>query len=140
MRLACVYLVLVACAAPQKEIASAVPTTAAHLASPVVEPPVIEPEPTMPPRNAERTIALVRPKLRTCYERGVAIDPRMPGGSVNVHARVAADGSVRTVDVTRRVGLSGVVATCVVDQLRTTRFEPSGGTTALDVPVHFVRR
>jgi hypothetical protein len=140
MRLACVYLGLVACAAPQTEITSAVPTTSGQVAAPVVEPPVVEAESKMPPRNAERTIAFVRPRLRTCYERGLSLDPNMPGGSVNIHARVAADGSVRTVEVTKRVGLSSVVETCVVDQLRTTRFEPSGGATVLDVPVHFVRR
>jgi hypothetical protein len=114
--------------------------TAAHVEKPAAHAIEPEPEPTLPPRNAERTIGLVRPKLRACYERGLAIDPRMPGGAILVHARVGADGSVRTAAITKRSGLSPVVATCVADQLQATHFEPSGGPTVLDVPVHFVRR
>lgn len=129
-----------ACAGPQVELASTVPTTAAHVEAPVVAAPAPEPEPTLPPRNAERTIGLVRPKLRGCYEQGLALDPRMPGGTILVHARVGADGSVRSAEITKRAGLSPFVASCVIDRLSAARFEPSGGSTALDVPVHFVRR
>lgn len=130
-----------ACASSPDAPVSTIPVTAAKLApvasSVEAEP---EPEPKVPPRNAERTIARVRPKLRGCYERGLAIDPKMPSGALRVHARVTPDGSVSGVEITKRTGLSTGVASCVAEELRATRFDPSGEPTALDVPVHFVGR
>lgn len=133
---------LAACASSPDPVVASLPITAATVPVPVpvVEAPIEEPESKSPPRNAERTIARVRPKLRGCYERGLAIDPRMPGGALRVHARVSSDGSVRGVEITKRTGLSTSVASCVADELRATRFDPSAEPSSLDVPVHFVGR
>lgn len=136
---------IAACAGSPDPVVASLPITAAKLApvaAPVpssveAEP---EPEPKVPPRNAERTIARVRPKLRGCYERGLAIDPKMPGGALRVHARVTPDGSVSGVEITKRTGLSTGVASCVAEELRATRFDPSAEPSSLDVPVHFVGR
>lgn len=132
-----------ACASSPDPVVASLPITAATVPvpAPVVEPPAVEePESKSPPRNAERTIARVRPKLRGCYERGLAIDPRMPSGALQVHARVSSDGSVSGVEITKRKGLSTGVASCVADELRAARFDPSSEPSSLDVPVHFVGR
>lgn len=136
---------LVACAGPRAVRVSVATTTSATvpastlaaLPAPLPSASAEEPLPP-PPRNAERIVARLRPKLRACYERGLFEDPTM-SGSAEVHALIAADGSVMRVDVTKRVGLSLVVAGCLAKQVASTSFEPPGRTAALDVPVHFVR-
>ncbi|MBS2020297.1 MAG: AgmX/PglI C-terminal domain-containing protein [Deltaproteobacteria bacterium] len=139
--LALATLVLVGCGARVPQPVSTTRTTAAVLVAPVVaaEPPPPEPEAKSPPPNAERTIARARLRLRACYERGLALDPHMPGGALRLHVRVAPDGVVRTVDASKRTGLSTVVESCVVEGMRATRFDPSSEPGVIDVPLHFVR-
>jgi hypothetical protein len=119
----------------------AAPTQTTSAALPVVAesaPP--ETEINEPPRHAERVVGQLRPRFRICYERGLAQENHEMSGVVVLHMRVAPDGTVRTVDITKRAGLSNTVATCISRFAQGAVFEaPGAGGAALDVPVHFVR-
>jgi hypothetical protein len=90
---------------------------------------------TSPVPNAERTVALLRPRFRLCYNRGLLVDPGM-SGSVLVRAKIAPNGEVAHVDAARISGLSSEVAGCIARVVRDAQFDPPGplGST-LDIPV-----
>lgn len=135
MKYGCVYLALVmGCHAQAPSVA---PTTSAILAPPDK---IAAPESNEPPRDRERVVASLRPRFRNCYERGSFLDRDAMSGLVVLHMRVAPDGSVRTVEIAKRTGLSSEVATCLSRKAQGAIFEaPGPGGAALDVPVHLFR-
>lgn len=129
---------LVGCHARETPAPQAPTTTSATLPPPV-EPSVV-PESNEAPRDGERVVAKLRPRFRSCYERGLLEGNRAMSGVVALHLRVAPDGTVRSVEIAKREGLSGTVAACIARQAQGATFEPPGpGGAALDVPVHLVR-
>jgi hypothetical protein len=95
---------------------------------------------TTPVPNAERTISLLRPAFRRCYNRGLQVDPGM-AGSVTVRAKIASNGEVAHVEAAQLVGLSSDVSACITKVVQGAQFDspgPSGST--LDIPVKMIQQ
>jgi hypothetical protein len=92
---------------------------------------------TVPVPNAERVIAGVRPRMRTCYRAGLNIDPLMTGKLV-VGATVTAGGEIASTNVVSNEGLSPQVAQCVTLLLKRAQFDaPGGNGSTLTIPITF---
>ncbi|MBX3233485.1 MAG: energy transducer TonB [Labilithrix sp.] len=92
--------------------------------------------------GADRVIAGLRSRFRTCYQRGLASDPTM-SGKVVITAKVAPNGEVATADVASSTGnLSGDVNTCILQAIKRAQFDaqPGGAPATLSIPVSLVHQ
>jgi hypothetical protein len=101
---------------------------------------VIDPAPsTTPMPGAEQEIARLRPQIRRCYERGLAVDPSM-AGSMIVRTKVAPNGEVEHATPASVVGLSSEVSACIARVVGGATFGRTANGSMLDVPVKMVQQ
>ena len=95
---------------------------------------------TVPISDADRIIAGLRPRFRSCYQTGLNQDPSM-SGKVVITAKVGPNGEVSSANVSSNTGLSDSVASCIARVVRGATFAaPGGGGSSLNVPVTFVQQ
>ena len=87
-------------------------------------------------RDAERILAGLRGRFRSCYQAGLASDPTM-FGRVVLDATVAKNGEVVQVAAMANTGLSPAVAQCLIRHLKNAQFEGPGNDVHLSVPITF---
>ncbi len=76
--------------------------------------------------NVDRVVAGLRPKMRSCYARGLDLDPTQRG-SLTLEATLAPNGEVvQTKVLGRSRGLGLSVAECAERVLRNGNFDPPG--------------
>lgn len=89
--------------------------------------------------NADSTVASLRGRFRSCYQKGLLEDSTM-AGKVTIRARVGTNGEVVSSDVVSSSGLSPAVGLCIADVVRRATFAaPGGGGSTLQIPVTFVQ-
>lgn len=94
-------------------------------------------QPTVPVNGADAVIAGLRPRFRSCYQKGIDVDPNQEGKIV-IAAKIGANGTVESASVSSNSGLSASVGACVANAVRNAQFEaPQGGSSTLMVPVTF---
>ncbi len=94
-------------------------------------------QPTVPVNGADAVIAGLRGRFRSCYQKGIDVDPNQEGKLV-ISAKIAANGTVESASVSSNSGLSASVGACVANAVRNAQFEaPLGGSSTLTVPVTF---
>ncbi len=89
---------------------------------------------TVPVANSERVLASARARMRSLYQRTLAEDPSMKG-QVTFTVKVAADGSVASVDAKSVSGLSASLVEDMKHVLQNSQFEGPGKPSVLTVPV-----
>ncbi len=95
---------------------------------------------TVPVNNAERVVAGLRAKFRSCYNTGLQSDPTMQG-AVTISAKIAPNGEVSSADIASNSGLSASVASCIARAVRNANFDAPGGTgSTINIPVKFVQQ
>jgi hypothetical protein len=72
---------------------------------------------------------------RTCWERGANQE-----ASENVTVRVVIGGSGAVQSASSSGGSDPAMSKCIENSVRSWQFPPSGGTTNVDIPFHFVRQ
>lgn len=90
-----------------------------------------------PQPDREGVLQTLRPRLRSCYQRGLEADPTMNGKLV-IQLLVGAYGLVVSSTPTSNTGLSPTVVNCVSNVLHRAQFQPNGPPTIL-VPLTFVQ-
>ena len=83
------------------------------------------------------TVARLRPGFRSCYNKGLQVDPSMEGNVV-LTARFDADGDVVSVTKKSGSGLSTDVEQCLIRRLRHASFAQAAGGGTVDVPITLV--
>lgn len=95
---------------------------------------------SVPISDVDRVVAGLRPKFKSCYQKGLARDPNM-AGRVVLATKVAPTGEVGKVDIASNTGLSPEVANCIAGALRDANFAaPGGNGSTIQVPVTFVQQ
>jgi len=95
---------------------------------------------TVPISDADRVIAGLRARFRSCYQQGLNSDPSM-AGKVLISAKVGPNGEVSSADVAQNTGLSPTVASCIAGVVKRATFSaPGGGGSTLQIPVTFVQQ
>jgi hypothetical protein len=95
---------------------------------------------TVPISDADRVIAGLRARFRSCYQTGLNSDPSM-SGKVLISAKVGPNGEVSSADVASNTGLSPGVAQCIAGVVKRATFSPpGGGGSTLQIPVTFVQQ
>jgi len=95
---------------------------------------------SVPVSNAERVVAGLRAKFRSCYNKGLAQDPGM-SGSVTIAAKVAPNGEVTSADNAGGGGLSPDVISCIQRVVKNAQFDAPGGSgSTINIPVKFVQQ
>ena len=95
---------------------------------------------TVPISDADRVVAGLRGRFRSCYQTGLNSDPSM-SGKVIISAKVGPNGEVSSADVAQNTGLSPGVASCIAGVVRRATFSaPGGGGSTLSIPVTFVQQ
>jgi hypothetical protein len=95
---------------------------------------------TVPISDADRVIAGLRARFRSCYQTGLNSDPSM-SGKVLISAKVGPNGEVSSADVASNTGLSPAVASCIAGVVKRATFSaPGGGGSTLQIPVTFVQQ
>jgi TonB family protein len=90
--------------------------------------------------GAESVVQAIRPRLRACYEQGLAKNESLAGSMV-IGLEIAPDGRVYRGRIKEGRMASPIVQRCVLDELRKARFEPpAGGSSAMEIPVRFEQR
>lgn len=89
--------------------------------------------------NADRVIAMLRPRFKRCYERGLMREKDLQG-KVVVKVRVDAVGHVESAEVGENEGLGAAVGECIRAALESATFEAPGATSTLNVPVTFLKQ
>jgi outer membrane biosynthesis protein TonB len=90
--------------------------------------------------NASRVIAGMRPGFRACYMRGLDENPDAQG-SIRLTIRVGPGGEVQSVNAIPSGNLPASVVACVRNRASQAQFDPpEGGSSAIDVPVTFVKQ
>jgi hypothetical protein len=114
-----------------KETNVAGPTGIAQVGSPTVSVPI---------PNADATVAALRNRFRSCYEKGLLGDSTM-SGKVVITAKVGPNGEVTSSDVASITGLSPTVGQCIAGVVRRATFSApgGGGGSTLNIPVTFVQ-
>ena len=85
----------------------------------------------------DAVVAGMSSDLQRCYTQGQRDDQHMRG-RMQIRAKVGADGSVSSTEVTEAVGLSEYVVRCVVERVRAARFPPpDGGHDTVLIPASF---
>ena len=94
---------------------------------------------SVPVANAERVVAGLRPKFKSCYQKGLSSDPGM-SGSVKVVVKVSPNGEVASADNGGGSGLSPEVISCIQRAVRNAQFDAPGGSgSTINIPVTFVQ-
>jgi hypothetical protein len=92
---------------------------------------------TLPIANADDVIASLRPRFKTCYERGLATD-RNQRGRLLLSASISPEGDVVSASPSNVEGLNNAVVGCMVGVLKGAHFSAPGGRgTTLQVPLTF---
>ncbi len=86
--------------------------------------------------EADRVVEGLRPKLRACYDKAVADGTRV-SGMVTCGVRIAKNGKVAAVGVTRRSGLPAPLVECIVAELKNAQFDKRAEEGLIQVPVRF---
>ena len=95
---------------------------------------------SVPVSDAERVVAGLRPRFRSCYNKGLAQDPGM-SGSVTIVTKVAPNGEVTTADASSTNGLSPDVVACIQKVVKNAQFTgPGGSGSTINIPVKFVQQ
>jgi hypothetical protein len=96
--------------------------------------------PSTPVRGLDRTVALLRPKFRRCYEsKGLSVDASMAGG-VTMVVKIEPNGEVKSADPGAIAGLSQPVVSCIARVLKDASFDAPGSSgSVVQIPVKFVR-
>jgi hypothetical protein len=95
---------------------------------------------TVPISDADRVVAGLRGRFRSCYQTGLNSDPGM-SGKVVINARVGPNGEVSSADIAQNTGLSPGVASCIANVVKRATFSaPGGGGSTLSIPVTFVQQ
>lgn len=95
---------------------------------------------TVPVSDADRVIAGLRPRFRSCYQTGLNSDPSM-SGKVVISAQIGPNGEVSSANVASNTGLSPSVAACIASAVKRATFSPPGGSgSTLSIPVTFVQQ
>jgi len=95
---------------------------------------------TVPISDADRVVAGLRARFRSCYQTGLNSDPTM-SGKVIISAHVGPNGEVSGADVASNTGLSAGVAQCIAGVVKRATFSaPGGGGSTLSIPVTFVQQ
>ena len=89
--------------------------------------------------GADRVIAGLRGRFRTCYQKGLSVDPTM-SGKVVIRATIAPNGEVSGADVASSSGLSPEVGACIASAVHRAQFDPQATATTLSIPVSFVKQ
>lgn len=71
---------------------------------------------------------------RACWER---INTQTPAVNVTAHVQVAPNGTVSNVDSDNN---DPMVAKCIENQIRTWQFPPTGSSSTVNIPFHFLRQ
>jgi hypothetical protein len=89
--------------------------------------------------NAARVVAGMRAGFRNCFNRALAADPSLQGGTLRLVINVAVDGKVSNATSSAPTGnLPASVVACVVARARVAQFAaPQGGSATITVPVTF---
>ena len=90
---------------------------------------------SVPPiANADRVIAGLRPRARTCYNQGLANDPGMHG-VVTIALMIDTAGDVTSANVTGDKGgsVSGSVIQCITRAFKNAQFDPPASAAKLTV-------
>jgi len=92
---------------------------------------------TVPISDADRVVAGLRGRFRSCYQTGINTDPGMEG-KVIISAKVGPNGEVTSADIAQNTGLSPSVASCIAGVVKRATFSaPGGGGSTLSIPVTF---
>jgi TonB family protein len=95
---------------------------------------------TVPVNNADRVIAGLRGRFRSCYQQGLNTDPNMEG-KVVISAKIGPNGEVENASVASNQGLSSSVASCIQRAVRNAQFDAPGGSgSTLNIPVTFKKQ
>ena len=90
--------------------------------------------------NAQRIVAGMNAGFRSCYQRGLNTNPDM-SGSVRVTATISPGGEVSGVTVAQTGSISGEVASCIANRVRSARFDPpEDGMATIVIPVTLVQQ
>lgn len=104
----------------------------------IIDTTVKDPIGNVPVRNIEAEIAKMRPSFRSCYNKGIQIQPDMQG-KVVFRVKLAPNGEVTSVDKVSGDGLSEAVEQCSAKVIKRGNFDgPGGSGSAFDVPVSFL--
>jgi TonB family protein len=94
----------------------------------------------VPVNNADRVIAGLRGRFRSCYQQGLNTDPNMEG-KVVISAKIGPNGEVENASVASNQGLSSSVASCIQRAVRNAQFDAPGGSgSTLNIPVTFKKQ
>ncbi len=95
---------------------------------------------TVPVNGADRVIAGLRGRFKSCYQSGLNVDPNMEG-KVVISAKIGPNGEVENASVASNSGLSGAVASCIQRAVRNAQFDAPGGSgSTLNIPVTFKKQ
>lgn len=89
--------------------------------------------------GADRVIAGLKGRFRSCYQKGLAADSTM-SGKVIIATHIGPNGEVTSADVASNTGLSNDVAQCIAGAVKRAQFDPQAGSMTLSVPVSFVHQ
>lgn len=93
----------------------------------------------LPIIDADDVIASLRPRFRTCYQRGLADDANQRGRLV-INAVVSPKGDVVTATASQAEVLNAAVVTCIVDVVKSAHFTAPGGRGGqLKIPINLVQ-
>ena len=127
---------------------TAIATTTATATTTTKPPPLVTAEavtPTTPPTvttsrtpaDIQRVMAAARPRLRACYDKGLAQDPSL-GGKIPVTIIIGTDGKVTAASIGNGATLqSPVVTTCVLAVTRSLVFPPADTSSTVNYPLVF---
>jgi TonB family protein len=107
------------------------PTAQANIGKPI---------PSVPMSDADRVVANLRGRFRSCYQNGLDGDPTM-SGKVVIRAQVGPNGEVSSSEIASSQGLSPAVNQCIAGVVKRATFNaPGGGGSTLQIPVSFVQQ
>ncbi len=90
--------------------------------------------------DARSVVSRMRATFRRCYQRGLNQNPGM-SGSVRVTARIGPGGEVQSVTAAPSGSISGAVANCIANRVRSAQFSPpEGGAATIVIPVTLVQQ
>lgn len=82
-------------------------------------------------------MAALLPRMKACYERGLATEPAMKG-RVLVMARLAPNGEAASADVASNTGIAQTVASCITSLVKRAEFQaPGAAGSTLSIPIVF---
>jgi hypothetical protein len=91
------------------------------------------------PADAASVVARLRPGFRSCYNKGLRVDPTM-SGRVMLTAKVSTNGEVASTEATDAVGLSSEVVQCLKGKLGTAQFDKVPAPVNVRIPVGFIQQ